>query len=1094
MGLRVVCLLCLTVCVGTSSIARAAEPVNFDRDIRPILSETCFLCHGPDPENRKGDLRLDTKVGALGDHGGNIAFVPGKPEESEAFRRMISDDADEKMPPAKSGKQLTPRQIELVRQWIEQGAKWSTHWAFEAPTRPAVPEVREPQRARNAIDRFIQSRLDHEKLAPAPEADRVTLIRRLSLDLLGLPPTPAEVEAFVADQSPAAYDELVSRLLASPHYGERWGRIWLDAARYADSDGYEKDKPRFAWAYRDWVVNALNRDLPYDQFIIDQIAGDLLPEPTQDQLVATGFLRNSMINEEGGVDPEQFRMEAMFDRMDTIGKGVLGLTIQCAQCHTHKYDPFTHEDYYRMFAFLNNSHEANIAVYAPRELQQQAAILQQIKDIETDLQHRHPDWPERLTRWEDSVRGNQPEWTIIQAAEDDTSGGQKMYRLPDGSYLCQGYAPTKHTVTVSAVTTLENITALRLEQLNDPNLPLYGPGRSIKGTSALTEFKAKVWPVGKPEQAAWVKFVKATADVNPAEKPLEAIFDDKSGKARITGPVEFAIDEKDETAWTVDAGPGRRSRPCKAVFTAEKPFAFPEGTVIEVHLVQNHGGWNSDDNQNNNLGRFRISVTTAADVAADPLPADVRAALAVPAEQRSPVQTARLFSVFRTTVPEWQEANTQIEELWKQHPEGSSQLVLAERGEMRPTYLLSRGDFLKPVSAVAPGVPAFLHPLPADAPPTRLTFARWLADSNSPTTARSLVNRVWQTYFGTGLVSTSEDLGSQSETPSHPELLDWLAVEFMQPTSPPLNATTPALKPTSPPLRKGGQGGSGQLASEGESAGNATPPGPPSVRGGNGAGPASEGAWSLKCLHRLIVTSTTYRQSSKVTPELHARDPYNRLLARGARVRVDAEVVRDIALAASGLLDPKLGGPSVHPPAPAFLFQPPTSYGPKAWNEDTDSNRYRRALYTFRYRSVPYPPLQNFDAPNGDFSCVRRTRSNTPLQALTTLNEPVFLECARALAQTTLRDGGETDAQRVVYAFRRCLARTPAEKETAALLGMVQQQTARFADGHENPWQLAAADPEHPPELPPGATPAQLAAWTAVSRVLLNLDETITKE
>ncbi len=598
---------------------------------------------------------------------------------------------------------------------------------------------------------------------------------------------------------------------------------------------------------------------------------------------------------------------------------------------------------------------------------------------------------------------------------------------------------------VNLTTQVQNITAFRLEQLNDPNLPLGGPGRSIKGTSALTEFKVQIKPAGKDGKAEWVKFVKATADASPAEQPLEAIFDDKSGKKRFTGPVEYAIDGKDETAWGIDLGPGRRNKPCKAVFVAEKPISFPEGVELEVHLVQKHGGWNSDDNQNHNLGRFRLSVTTAADPAADPVPADVRVVLAVARDQRSPAQSAALFSYWRTTVPEWQAANAKIEDLWKQHPEGSSQLVLNERAEPRTTHMLQRGDFLKPTTTVTPGVPAFLHQLSEGKPATRLTFAEWLADRKSPTTARSFVNRVWQTYFGTGLVSTSEDLGSQSETPSHPELLDWLAVEFMEPTC-------------SPPLRKGGVG------------------------------------WDIKRLHRLIVTSATYRQSAKVTPELHARDPFNRLLARAPRLRVDAEIVRDIALAASGLLDETVRGPSVFPPAPDFLFAPPASYGPKTWNTDKGRSQFRRALYTFRYRSVPYPALQAFDAPNGDFSCVRRTRSNTPLQALTSLNEPIFLECARALAQRTLREGGPTDGERVTYAFRRCVARPPAEKESAALIALLGKQSERFGDGKHNPWELAAADPEHPPELPVGATPAQLAAWTAVSRVLLNLDETITKE
>jgi mono/diheme cytochrome c family protein len=1073
MQTRIICGFWLAIGVAARANATQADDrIDFARDVRPILSETCFLCHGPDETQRKADLRLDTKQGALGNRDSGPAFVAGKPDDSEAWLRITSDDPKMLMPPPKSGKKLTDKQIAIIKTWIEQGARWETHWAFEAPQRPAIPKVNTAGWVRNPIDEFVLARLEREGLTPSPVADRITLLRRVSLDLIGLPPTIAEIDAYLADTSADAYANAVDRLLASPHYGERWARVWLDAARYADSDGYEKDKSRQVWAWRDWVIEAFNRNLPYNRFIIDQIAGDLLPNPTQDELVATGFLRNSMINEEGGVDPEQFRMEAMFDRMDAIGKSILGLTIQCAQCHSHKYDPLTQEEYYRMFAFLNNSHESNIAAYTADELKKRAEIFSQIHEIEAGLQHETPDWPERMARWEESVAANQPEWTIIQSSEDDPSGGQKMYRIKDGSYLCAGYAPTKHDVTVNITTQLQNITAIRLEQLNDPNLPLGGPGRSIKGTAALTEFKVRAKPAGKSEGAEWVKFVRATADVNPAEAPLEAIYDDKSGKQRVTGPIDFAIDGKDETAWGIDIGPGRRNKPCKAVFVADKPMSFPEGTDLEIHLVQNHGGWNSDDNQNHNLGRFRLSLTSAADPSADPLPADVRATLGVARENRTPAQTAALFSYWRTTVPEWSAANAKIEELWKQHPEGTSQLVLHERSEPRTTNMLQRGDFLKPTTPVTGGVPAFLHPLPAGEPATRLAFAKWLADRNSPTTARSFVNRIWQAYFGTGLVSTSEDLGSQSESPSHPELLDWLAVEFMEPTT------------ASPPLRKGGLGGSGQPATGSGKSDSSTPP----LRRGGEAG------WDIKRLHRLIVTSATYRQSSKLTPELQARDSQNRLLARGPRFRVDAEIVRDIALAASGLLDDTVGGPSAFPPAPDFLFAPPTSYGPKIWNTDKGRGQFRWALYTFRYRSVPYPALQAFDAPNGDFSCVRRTRSNTPLQALTSLNEPVFLECARALAQCTVKDGGATDAERLAFAFRRCITRPPTGKESTVLLAMLAKQTERFADGKHNPWELAAADPEHPPELPGGATPAQLAAWTALSRVLLNLDETITKE
>ncbi|MGH9833061.1 MAG: DUF1553 domain-containing protein, partial [Blastocatellia bacterium] len=558
-----------------------------------------------------------------------------------------------------------------------------------------------------------------------------------------------------------------------------------------------------------------------------------------------------------------------------------------------------------------------------------------------------------------------------------------------------------------------------------------------------------------------IKLARATADINPPERELEAIFDDQSGKRRITGPIEFAIDGKDDTAWSIDAGPGLRNQPRKAVFQTEKPIANGGGSILTFYFSQKHGGWNNNDNQQNSLGRLRLSITSAPDAVADPLPAGVREILSIPREQRSPAQIQTVFSYWRTTIPEFGEANRQIAELWRQHPEGSSQLILKERGEMRETHLLKRGDFLKPDKTVTPGVPAFLHPLPAGAPPNRLTFARWLVDRKSPTTARSAVNRIWQSYFGVGLVATSEDFGKQSEAPSHPELLDWLAVELMN----------PAWRAGE---RGSGRAGEGNLQS--------------AIRN-----PQSQG-WSLKRIHRLIVNSAVYRQSSKLTPELTGRDPYNRLLARGPRLRVEAEIVRDVALSVSGLLNPKIGGRSVFPPAPGFLFERPFSYGPKVWNEEKGEDRYRRAIYTFRYRSVPYPALQAFDAPTGDFSCVRRALSNTPLQALVTLNEPLFVEAARALAMKTLKEGGSHDEERLVYAFRRALARRPSRQESAELLSLLNRQRERFVAGELNPWNFVTDDPDKPFPLPKGARMEDAAAWTAVARVILNLDETITKE
>ncbi len=1023
-----------------------APKVDFARDIQPIFADSCYGCHGP--KSQLGGLRLDDRAAALAGGQSGKVILPGDPAGSLILKRIAGEGGLTRMP--MGGKPLPPDRVDLLRQWIDSGAHWpettaapvaavKRHWAFIPPVRPAVPHPSRADWVRTPVDAFILARLDRENLKPSSESDRAILLRRLSLDLIGLPPTPQELDAFLADRSPTAYEKQVDRLLASPHYGERWARIWLDGARYADSNGYEKDAPRFAWFYRDWVIHALNRDLPYNQFVVDQIAGDLLPQPTQDQIVATGFLRNSMLNEEGGIDPEQFRMEAMFDRMDAIGKGILGVTIQCAQCHNHKYDPLTQEEYYRIFAFLNDTHEANVAVYTPQQQMKRAEIFRRTAEIEADLEHRNPDWPARMAAWEEQVKANQPEWTVLRPTVDtESTGGEQELPMKDGSMLAQGYAPTKHTVKFMAKVELPQVTALRLELLTDTELPNGGPGRSIKGTGALTEFQVETAPADAPDRFTKLKIASATADVNLPETPLEPKFDDKSGKRRMTGPIEFAIDGSDDTAWGIDAGPGLRNQPRKAVFRLEKPIANAQGTILRIGLKQNHGGSNSDDNENNNLGRVRLSITAAPDAVADPVPQNVREILSLPRDQRSPAQTRVVFSYWRTTVPEWKPENDRIAALWSEHPEGALQLVLAPRtDDHRDTHILKRGDFLQPERAVSPGTPAFLNPLPAGEAPNRLTFAKWLVDRASPTTARSLVNRVWQAYFGTGIVATAENLGTQCEPPSNQELLDWLAVEFM------------------------------------------------------------DSGWSVKKLQRLIVTSAAYRQSSNVTPELLARDPDNRLLARGPRLRVDAEIVRDIALAASGLLNAEIGGPSVYPPAPAFLFQPPASYASKTWKVAEGPERYRRALYTFRFRSVPYPMLQAFDAPNGEMSCVRRARSNTPLQALTTLNEPLFVESAQALARRTLTEGGKSDGERVAYAFRLCTSRKPTADEIGVLVGLLNKQEQRVADGWVDAQEFAGL---HGPAkslrdlLPPGATPTQLAAWTAVARVILNLDETITKE
>ena len=963
--------------------SQAAVAVDFVQDIQPIFSERCYQCHGP--HKQEAAFRLDHKPSALqgGDFG--LAITPGKADDSRLMHAVLGTNPKMRMP--RKGDPLTSDQIAKIKEWIDAGAVWpdsasanidkkADHWDFKPHVKPIVPA-----NAKHPIDAFIRQRLEKEGLKPSPKATTETLHRRLHLDLVGLPPDPSDKSDLSG---------LTDKLLNSPHYGERWARHWLDAAHYADSNGYEKDPMRYIWFYRDWVISAFNRDLPYDQFIIQQIAGDQLPKATQDQIVATGFLRNTMINEEGGVDPEQFRMEAMFDRMDTIGKSILGLTIGCTQCHNHKYDPITQEEYYRMFAFLNNDNEPWRVVYTASEQMQRSQILQRVTKLEANLKHDHPDWQQRMNAWSAGIKTPQPQWRTL-SFKDDPSGGEKALRQPDGSILAQGYAPTKSEVKF--VVKLEapvTISAFRLELMNDPNLPAYGPGRSQKGTAALTEFNVEMKIDGKMTK---LKFVKASADFGePENTPLAPFARDQDATKdnRVTGPISYAIDGNDKTAWGINAGPGRRNVPRNAVFVLEKPVEVKPDAELTVGLSMKHGGWNSDDLQTMNLGRYRISSTNAPNAEADPL-----------------YGKKSEFTAFRTTVPEWKPINDEIETAWKQHPEGTTTLVLDARDQPRMTALLKRGDFTKPGDPVTAGVPAMLNPLPPNADGSRLTFAKWLVSKQSPTTARAFVNRVWQAVFGTGLVETAEDFGTQGSAPSHPELLDWLAVDFM------------------------------------------------------------EHNWSTKHLLKLIVTSETYQQSSKITPQLLERDPYNRLLARGPRFRVEGEVVRDIQLAASGLLNPAVGGRPVMPPAPAHLFEKPASYAPFPWKVEEDSNQFRRSVYVFRRRSTPYPFLSTFDVPNGESSCIRRARSNTPLQALMTLNETMSMASAKALAQRISKEGGADDTSRIAYGFQLCTGRIPSTKETSVLLAMLKRHQSK---------------------------PGEIDPHTLVARVLLNLDETITKE
>ncbi len=1024
----------------------ATRPIDFVKDVQPLLAKHCYECHGE--KKQKAELRWDVKSAALkgGEHG--PAVVPGKSAESLMIQLVAGlKGADVRMPA--KGEPLSAEQIGLLRAWIDQGAVWPEgvdvakltdkrdHWAFKAPVRPALPAIRNPQSAiGNPIDRFILARLEKEGLKPSPEADRVTLIRRLSLDLTGLPPTPKEVDEFVADKSPDAYERLVERLLASPHYGERWGRHWLDAARYADSNGFEKDAARSIWPYRDWVINALNRDLPFDQFTIEQLAGDLLPNATLEQKVATGFLRNSMLNQEGGIEPEQFRTEAMIDRMDAVGRTWLGLTIACAQCHNHKFDPLAQREYYQLYAFLNNDDEPFLEVPTPEQQKKRDELRAKIRAAEEKAMQNTTNLAERMTAWEQEAAGATGDWLVLEPKEWHNFA-TKYEKQSDGSLLGGGDVQLGAVTRVWIDEPRPNITGFRLEVLTDPNLPYGGPGLMKHGSWLLKEFTCEAYAATNASVTNKIRFRRALADAEAPGFGIAKAIDGNTGKA----------------GWTASTLPVLQNTEHRAVFEcAEEIPQFPGGTRLQFTIYQKHDG----ELESHTLGRFRLSATTnAAPLKVDPFTPAQRKLLAIPADQRTAEQQRELFNVFRHADGSFSNLNAKIDNLWTNWVYVPTTLALQQRMQPRHTRIFRRGDWQRLGDEVQPDVPRILHPLPADAPRNRLGFAKWLVDRRAPTTARVMVNRVWQAYFGQGLFTTPEDIGTRCETPSHPELLDWLAVEFMEPAVAVQSLNRSTVKP----------------------AADST------VQRFNALTP-----WSLKHLHRLIVTSATYKQSSRVTPALLARDPYNQLLARGPRFRVESEIIQDIALSASGLLNPKIGGPSVRPPIPASVGD--TVYGGFSWPETSGDDRYRRGMYTFWKRALPFPSMLAFDAPTADSSCTRRVRSNTPLQALTTLNEKTFVEAAQAMGLRVYREGGPDERSRATYAFRLCAGRAPSERELGSLLKFYAEQLDYFDERTTDALKVGSASTNFPPNV----NMHKVAAWAMVSRAILNLDETITKE
>ncbi len=1169
----------------------AAEPrVDYDRDIRPILSENCFACHGPDAAARKAELRLDLREGAVADRDGRAAVVPGDPAASLLLRRVREEDADRRMPPAETEKRLSAEQIELLERWIAGGAEYQTHWAFRPVQRPEPPAVRDSGWVRNEVDRFILARLEQEGLRPSEEADRRTLIRRLSFDLTGLPPAPQQVAEFVSDERPDAYARLVDRLLADPHHGERMAMEWLDAARYGDTNGYHIDNERYMWRWRDWVIEAFNRNMPFDQFTIEQLAGDLLPEPTLSQRIATGFHRNHMINFEGGAIPEEYQVEYVLDRVTTTGTVWLGLTVGCARCHDHKYDPISQEEFYQLYAFFNTVPEEGldgktgnavplIEAPLPEQEGKLAELAKSLEQVEQEMYGPAPELDEKQAAWEAELFGELSQrWRVIEPFSAAATSGATLTRQADGSYLAGGRLADTDVYEFVVLTQARGFVGFRVEALTDASLPLAGdergggPGRSENGNFVLTEFEVEAAPLADAAAAEPVKFATAHADHSQPTFHVTAAVDGdaKTGWAVLregmTGedrvavfvpqrPVGFEggtalkIRLRHESVYKQHSigrvrvslctsesqrphlAASKKSTwhmvgPFKAVTAAEahdtpfgpeqalasgvdlsasygeeslkwveqpefvdgKPHALPTAGVTATYLCRTitaptarpmRVSLGSDDSVKvwlngelvhenraarpvapdqdfvrlnlkagvntlllkvvNHGGEYAFYFDPRDDHSIDP-PLAMQRVLERPAQERSEAQQRLVRGYFRERhMPQWAElaerrrrVSGELAELRKAIP---SVMVMAEMPEPRKTYFLKKGQYDQLGPEVRPGVPAVLPPLP-EGEANRLALARWLVDPGHPLTARVAVNRLWQMVFGAGLVRTSEDFGAQGEWPSHPELLDWLAAEYVS------------------------------------------------------------SGWDTRHILRLMVHSATYRQVSRVTPELRQRDPENRLLARAPRLRLSAEMVRDNALAVSGLLVDRIGGPSVRPYQPPGLWEEvaidPTgaTWTAQVYKQDHGEALYRRSLYTFRKRSVPPPAMAIFDAPSREFCVVRRPRTNTPLQALVLMNDPTYVEAARKLAERLMREAGDSAHDRLALAFELALARPPEETESAALRAVLDEQLAWYAENKDAAQALLGVGESARDE---SLDEVELAAWATVASVILNLDETITR-
>ncbi len=1141
---------CLFVVVVDLSATAAAEPkrtVDFNREVRPILSNSCYKCHGPDEKERKGGtdgLRLDTLAGATVDLGGHKPIQPGQPEASLVIKRITSTNPDEVMPPRGHGKPLSAAEIATLTEWIRQGATYAAHWSYVKPTRPALLEVKTAW-GQTPVDRFILVRLEKEGLKPQAAADDRTMIRRVALDLTGLPPTSAEVDAFLKDTSANRYEQMVDRFLKNETYGEHWARLWLDLARYADSAGYADDPARTIWAYRDYVIRSFQQNKPFDQFTIEQIAGDLLPEPNDEQLIATAFQRNTLTNSEGGTNDEEFRNVAIVDRVNTTMAVWMGTTIACAQCHSHKYDPLTQEEFFKLFAFYNQSQDADrrdesplLELWSAEQRQQKQAWQDELAQLETTLKTPTLELLAAQQKWEASLPKSLAWNALVPAAV--TRQSEKPATVSDTGIVMVTDVTPKDQYTVSIpIKETTALTALRLETL--PSAGLAGgnfvlnrvqatidppAGQALKGRFVRIEIpgpqkilslaEVQVFQgteniahggkatqistdyAGPPELAidgntdGRYKEAKSTTHTAMSDNPWwevelksatpidrlviwnrtdagvgarlaqfrVAILDDNrqtlweqtvaeppnpsqelslSGSRAITfaaafadysqpgfDPADVLLDKapagKKLTGWAIG---GQIPQAHQLTLLPSAAVELPAGSVLKVTLGQ------ESEHANHLLGQFRLVMTTEPQAATlARIPATILNLLPKAATERNAAEQQTLADYYRGIAPELQAARDRKiavqKSLTDQKPYTTvpvmRDLAVAQR---RKTQLQHRGNFMDLGQEVSEGIPAVFPALPSDLPPTRMALARWLIDRENPLTARVTVNRLWEQLFGIGIVASSEDFGSQGELPSHPELLDWLAVEFM------------------------------------------------------------DSGWNMQHMLKLLVMSAAYRQSSAVTDEAYQHDPDNRLLARGPRFRMSAEMIRDQALAVSGLLSKKQFGPPVNPPQPKLGVN--AAFGSAVdWQTSMGEDKYRRALYTSWRRSNPYPSMSTFDAPNREVCTLRRSRTNTPLQALVTLNDPVYIEAAQALARKALKDGGATVEDQAKWVWETCLSRPPTAAEQQSVLALFQRTKERLSAQPENAQKLAT-NPLGP--APEGTDIVALAAWSVTTNAILNLDE-----